>query len=130
MATAKKATTKTAAAKKATTAAKKATTAKKPAAAKKTEEKTLDIAAQVETVVKKLSSDSGLLEKFKTNAMAVVKKLLPAIKDKNILQSIISAVSAKLNLGSLLGGLTGKKDDKKEGAGGILSAVSSLLGGK
>ncbi len=125
MATAKKATTKKTTAK---------TMAAKKAAPKKAEEKKTidigDIGALVETVVKKLSSDSGLLEKFKTNAMAVVKKLLPAIKDKNILQSIISAVSAKLNLGNLLGGLTGKKDDKKEEAGGILSAVSNLLGGK
>ena len=102
---------------------------------KKTEAPNIDLSSigtEVETVVKKLSADQGLLEKFKTNAMAVVKKLLPAIKDTNILNAIIEAVSAKLNLGNLLGGLQGnaKQDGKEEKNGGILGTITGLFGGK
>lgn len=90
-----------------------------------------DIAAEVQKVVTKLSSDAGLLEKFKTNAMSVVKKILPAIKDKNILNSIIEAVKAKLNIGNLIGGLAGGKTDGKDGKdGGILGGLTGLFGGK
>lgn len=67
----------------------------------------IDIAEQVQAVIKKLTSDSGLLEKFKSDAFAVVQKLLPAIKDQDILNKIAEAVKAKLNVNDLLGSVTG-----------------------
>ena len=142
MATKKSTTTtkKTTAAKKPSTAAKKpSTTAKKPAAAAAATD-ALNVGSLVETVVTKLKGDSGLLEKFKTNALAVVKKLLPNIKDKDILNTIIQAVSAKLNLGNLLGALGGTSQAKPSGQkpsngkddkdGGLLGSITGLFTGK
>ena len=120
------------AAKKPAASAKKPSSAKKPAAAANNAE----ITGLVETVVKKLTGDSTLLEKFKTNAMAVVKKILPNIKDTDILNAIITALKTNLNLGSILDAITGKdvkkdnkKDDKKE-EGGLLNSVMGLFSGK
>jgi len=65
----------------------------------------VDVNAEADKVVKKLNADKGLLDSFKTNGLATLQNLLPAIKDSGVLNSILEAVLSKLNLGSLLGGL-------------------------
>ena len=78
----------------------------------------VNVEKEADKIVQKLNSDRGLLDAFKGNGLSVIQNLLPAVKDKGILQSILDAVLSKLNLGNLLGGLgglfSGKEEEKEE----------------
>ncbi len=66
-----------------------------------------DIAKYVEQIVSKLTGNNSLIEKFKANPAKIVTDLLGIKLDANILQSVINAVAAKLNLGDIAKNATG-----------------------
>ncbi|MBO4412078.1 MAG: hypothetical protein J5794_07830 [Lachnospiraceae bacterium] len=85
-------------------------------APKKTE---VDVEKEANKVVKELKKDSSLMESVtKGNGLSVIQNLLPAIKDSGVLNNILQAVLSKLDLSSLLSGLTGlfsgSKDEEEE----------------
>ncbi len=79
----------------------------------------LDITGKVQEVVTKLQGSKSLLTKFKKNPLEVVKAILGGNLGNDILQKIVDAVKAKLNL-----------TDVAENAGGILSSLKKLFGKK
>ena len=66
-----------------------------------------DITKYVEQIVSKLTGNNSLIEQFKSNPAKVVTNLLGIKLDKNILQNVISAVTAKLNLEGVAQNATG-----------------------
>ena len=66
-----------------------------------------DITKYVEQIVAKLTGNNSLIEQFKSNPAKVVTNLLGIKLDSNILQNVISAVAAKLNLGDIAKNATG-----------------------
>ena len=75
-----------------------------------------DVKAKIEELVKKISGDKTLLEKFTKDPVSAVKSLLGGLDlpaDK--LEPLISGVKAKLNL---------------DQAGGVLGKLGGLFGGK
>ncbi len=85
-------------------------------APKKTE---VDVEKEANKVVKELKKDSSLMDSVtKGNGLSVIQNLLPAIKDSGVLNNILQAVLSKLDLSSLLSGLTGllsgSKDEEEE----------------
>ena len=76
-----------------------------------------DITKYVEQIVAKLTGNDGLISKFKANPAKVVTDLLGIKLDSNILQSVIAAVSSKLNL-----------TDVAKTATGFLAKLKSLFG--
>ena len=79
----------------------------------------MDISKYVEELVKKLTGDSKLLDSFKKDPAAIVKKLLNVNLDSETINAIIKAVKGKLNL-----------DDAAKNVGGILAKIKSLFGKK
>lgn len=72
----------------------------------------MDIKAKIEEIVKKLTSDADLKEKFQKNPASVIEKLLGVDLPDDQVNAVIEGVKAKLTLdtlGSALGGLFGKK---------------------
>ncbi|MBR4360475.1 MAG: hypothetical protein IKP32_07650 [Clostridia bacterium] len=79
-----------------------------------------DISKYVEQIVAKLTGNSGMIEKFKSNPAKVVTDILGVKLDGNILKSVIEAVKSKLNL-----------TDVAKNAGGFLAKLKSFFtGGK
>ena len=76
----------------------------------------MDIQKTITDLVAKISGDSGLLNKFKSDPAGVVKSLLGNIDiDSGALKSIIDGVKAKLNL-----------DDVAKEATGFLAKIKSF----
>ena len=81
-----------------------------------------NIKAAIEDLVKKISGDKGLLEKFTKDPVGAIKGLLggvglPADLPTDQLEGLVSGVQAKLKL-------------DESGAGGILGKIGGLFGGK
>ena len=76
-----------------------------------------NIADYVQQLVSKLTGNSSLIEQFTKNPAKIVTDLLGVKLDGDILQSVIQAVRAKLNLG-----------DVAQNAGGILDKIKGLFG--
>ena len=79
-----------------------------------------DIKGKIEELVKKISGDKSLLEKFTKDPIAAIKSLLgsvglPADLPTDQLEGLVSGVQSKLKL---------------DEAGGILGKISGLFGGK
>lgn len=82
-----------------------------------------DIKAKIEELVKKITGDKSLLEKFTKDPIAAIKSLLggvglPADLPTDQLEGLVSGVQAKLNL------------DEAGGVGGILGKIGGIFGGK
>ena len=78
----------------------------------------IDIAKYVEDIVEKLAGDDQLVEKFKKDPIALIKKLLDKIDlDDDVLEAIAKAVKGKIDL-----------DDLKDQAEGILGGLKGLFG--
>ncbi|MBO4925988.1 MAG: hypothetical protein J5472_05875 [Clostridia bacterium] len=75
-----------------------------------------DISKYAEQVVSKLTGNSEMISKFKSDPTKTVTDLLGIKLDDNIVQSIIKLVVSKLNLGDLT---------KK---GGLLDKIKKFLG--
>ena len=87
----------------------------------------MDIKAEIEKVVEKITGDGDLKEKFTKDPAGTVKGIVGDKVDKDTLDKIISTV--KEMLGKVdLGGI-GEKISSVLG-GKLLDAVSGLLGGK
>jgi len=72
----------------------------------------MDIKAKIEEIVKKLTSDKELKEKFDKNPITVVEELIGIDLPDDKLNQLVDGIKAKLNLdklGGALGGLFGKK---------------------
>lgn len=75
----------------------------------------MDIKAKIEEVVKKLTSDKDLLEKFEKNPVSVIEELVGIDLPDDQVNQLIDGIKAKLKLDKLgnvlggLGGLFGKK---------------------
>ena len=72
----------------------------------------MDMKAKVEELVKKITSDKDLKEKFDKNPAAVIEKLVGVDLPDEQVNQLVEAIRAKItvdNVGSLLGGLFGKK---------------------
>lgn len=72
-----------------------------------------DVKELVEKAVDKLQGDDNLLESFKENPIKVVEKILNVDLPDEILEKIVEAVKAKINI-----------DDAKE----VLGKLSGLFG--
>ncbi len=75
----------------------------------------MDIKEKIEELVKKLTSDKKLLEKFQRSPVKVVEELIGVDLPDDMVNKIIDGVKAKLSLDKVggllegLGGLFGKK---------------------
>ena len=75
----------------------------------------MDIKEKIEELVKKLTSDKKLMEKFQRNPVKVVEELIGVDLPDDMVNKIIDGVKAKLSLDKVgdllegLGGLFGKK---------------------
>ena len=67
--------------------------------------KTLDIKAEIEKTVKKITGDPKLIEEFKKNPAAAIKKVFPSIP-ADMIDAVIDTVKTKLtadNIGNIAG---------------------------
>ena len=81
----------------------------------------MDIKAEIEKIVAKITGDNDLKEKFSKDPTGTVKGLVGEAADNDTISKIVEAVKAALSSGKLgsigekisnaLGGLFGKKDD-------------------
>ena len=72
----------------------------------------MDMKAKVEELVKKITSDKDLKEKFEKNPAAVIEKLIGVDLPDEQVNQLVDAIRAKItvdNVGNLLGSLFGKK---------------------
>ncbi len=75
----------------------------------------MDIKEKIEELVKKLTADKNLLEKFEKNPVKVVEDLIGVDLPDDMINKIIDGVKAKISLDkvgdalNMLGGLFGKK---------------------
>ncbi len=76
-----------------------------------------NITEYVQQLVSKLTGNSSLIEQFTKNPAKIVTDLLGVKLDGDVLQNVIKAVQAKLNLG-----------DVAKNAGGILNKIKRLFG--
>ena len=84
----------------------------------------MDIKAEIEKIVAKITGDNDLKEKFSQDPTGTVKGLVSEAADNDTIAKIVEAVKAALAGGKLgaigekisnaLGGLFGKKDDAEE----------------
>ena len=68
----------------------------------------MDIKAQIEVLVKKVTSDPALMKQFKTEPIKAVEKVLGVDLPDEVIQQIITGVKAKIaadGAQDLLGGL-------------------------
>ena len=77
------------------------------------------IVKYVEQIVSKLTGDSALMEKFKSDPKGVVTELLGVDLEGDVLQNVISAVKGKINV-----------EEVTKQAGGILGFLKGLFGKK
>lgn len=74
----------------------------------------MDIKAKIEEIVKKLTSDKALLEKFNKNPVSVIESLVGIDLPDDQINKLVDGIKAKLKLEKLgsaldgLGGLFGK----------------------
>lgn len=71
----------------------------------------INVAEKIEELVKKISSEKDLVEKFKKDPAGTVKKLLGVEIDKDVLDKIVAGVKAKIGtdkLSGILGKIFGK----------------------
>ena len=78
----------------------------------------MDIQKIISELVKKLTGNEDLIAKFKSDPLSLIKDLLGIDLDPAKLSEVVTGVTSQL------GGETAKK------AGGILSWIKSLFGGK
>lgn len=75
----------------------------------------MDIKEKIEELIKKLTADKNLLEKFEKNPVKVVEDLIGVDLPDDMINKIIDGVKAKISLDkvgdalNMLGGLFGKK---------------------
>ena len=72
----------------------------------------MDIKAKIEEIVKKITTDKELKEKFEENPTKVIEELIGIDLPDDQVNQLIEGVKAKIkldNIGSALGGLFGKK---------------------
>lgn len=84
----------------------------------------MDIKAEIEKIIKKITGDKDLSEKFKKDPEGTVKGIVGDKADNDTVKKIVDAVKKALGSGALsgigekitgaLGGLFGKKDDDKK----------------
>ena len=68
----------------------------------------MDIKAKIDQVVRKLSTDKNLLNKFNTNPVAVIEELVGIDLPDDLVNQLIDGVKAKLTMdkvGDVLGGI-------------------------
>lgn len=73
----------------------------------------IDIKEKIEEIVKKLTSDKDLMEKFDKNPVSVIEELIGIDLPDEQVNQLVDGIKAKLKLdklGSGLSGLFGKKD--------------------
>ncbi len=58
----------------------------------------MDIKAKIEQVVKKLTSDNKLMEKFQKNPVAVIEDLVGIDLPDDVVEQLIEGIKAKINL--------------------------------
>ena len=91
----------------------------------------MDIKAEIEKIVAKVSKDEKIQEKFQKDPMGTAKELLGDLStkiDPETMKKIVEAAKTMLASGQL-GDLGDKLTGMLGGAGG-LGALSGLLGGK
>jgi hypothetical protein len=74
----------------------------------------MDIKAKVEEIVAKVKDDPKMQERFKSEPTKVVEEVAGVDLPEDQIDSVISAVKAKINVDGItskLGGLFGKKSD-------------------
>lgn len=74
----------------------------------------MDIKAKVEEIVSKVKGDPKMQERFKTEPTKVVEEVAGVDLPEDQIDSVISAVKAKINVDDItskIGGLFGKKSD-------------------
>ena len=75
----------------------------------------MDIKAKIEEVVKKLTEDKALMEKFRKDPVATLEKLLGIDLPDDQMEKLVDGVKAKIGFDKVgdalgaLGGLLGKK---------------------
>jgi len=84
----------------------------------------MDIKAEVEKIIKKITGDKDLTDKFKKDPEGTVRGLVGDKADNETVKKLIDAVKKALSSGPLsgisekitgaLGGIFGKKDDDKK----------------
>lgn len=65
---------------------------------------------KIESIVKKLLSDAGLMEKFESNPVSVLEEYMGVDLPDDMVNEAIAAIKAKIKLeqvGDLLGGISG-----------------------
>lgn len=70
----------------------------------------MDIKTEAEKLIKKITADPKMLEKFKSNPVSVVESLLGVDLPDEQIKKIVDLVKAKIDLdkaGSILNGLAG-----------------------
>ena len=87
----------------------------------------MDVKAEIEKIIAKVSKDGDLKEKFTKDPSGTVKSLVGDKVDKDTLEKIVASVKAMIGKGNLgeiggklqgaLGGLLGGKDDAKKDDG-------------
>ncbi len=81
----------------------------------------MDIKAEIEKAVAKITGDSSKISAFKSDPVGTVKSVLGADAAKEVIDKVVAAVKSALGSGGIgeiakkagdaLGGLFGKKDD-------------------
>ncbi len=72
----------------------------------------MDIKAKIDKVVNKVKSDKNFAEKFKSEPIKAVEEVLGVDLPDDVINSVVSGVKAKIDIGNLkdgLGSLFGKK---------------------
>jgi len=72
----------------------------------------MDIKAKIEEIVKKITSDPKLLEKFNDNPTAVIESLIGIDLPDDQINQLVDGIKAKITaekVGNMLGGLFGRK---------------------
>lgn len=77
----------------------------------------MDIEKIIEQIVEKLAGDDQLVEKFKEDPAKTIKDTLKLDLDEDVLETVIKAVKAKIDL-----------DDIKDKAGNLLGGLKGLFG--
>lgn len=77
----------------------------------------MDIEKIIEQIVEKLAGNDQLVEKFKEDPAKTIKDTLKLDLDEDVLETVIKAVKAKIDL-----------DDIKDKAGNLLGGLKGLFG--
>lgn len=74
----------------------------------------MDIKAKIEEVVKKVTSDKDLADKFQKDPAKTIEELIGMDIPEEQVNQVVGMVKAKItadNVGGIIGGLMGKKKD-------------------